>query len=76
VEVVVDQARDDGGAPDVDDPGGGAGELGDLLARAARDDAAAGDRERFDDGEVAVDGEDLAARDDGVDVLLGECCWK
>ena len=43
-----------------------------LRARAARDDATVVDRERFDDAEVRVDGQDLAVRDDGVDVLLRE----
>ena len=45
----------------------------DLRARAARDDATVVDGERLDDAEVRVDGQDLAVRDDGVDVLLREC---
>ena len=72
VEVVVDEARDDGRARDVDDLGVGARIAGHLRARAPRDDAAVVDGQRLDDAEVRVDGQDLAVRDDGVDVLLRE----
>ena len=41
-----------------------------IFARAARDDAAVVDRDRFDDAEVRVDGEDFAVGDDCVDLSL------
>ena len=44
----------------------------DFPARAARHDAAVLDRQGLDDAEARVDGQDLAVRDDGVDVLLRE----
>ena len=72
VEVVVDEAGDHGGAGDVDDPGPGARVARDFLARAARHDAAVVDGQGLDDAEARVDGQDLAVRDDGVDVLLRE----
>jgi hypothetical protein len=72
VEVVVNEARDDGRAGDVDDLRAGARIARHLRARAARDDPTVVDRERFDDAEVRVDGQDLAVCDDGVDLLLRE----
>ena len=69
VEVVVDEAGDDGGAGDVDDLRVRTRVARDLRARAACDDAAVVDGQRLDDAEVRVDGQDLAVRDDGVDVL-------
>ncbi len=57
---------------DVDDFRRGAHVAGHLRARAARDDTTVVDRERFDDAEVRVDGQDLAVRDDRVDILLRE----
>ena len=72
VGVVVDEARDDGRARDVDQLRVRARVPRHLRARAARDDAAVVDGERFDDAKIGVDGEDLAVRDDGVDVLLRE----
>ena len=72
VEVVVDEARDDRRSGDVDDPGGGARVFGDRLVASARDDATAGDCQCFDDAEVRIDRQNLAARDDGVGSLLRE----
>jgi hypothetical protein len=72
VEVIVDEPRHDGGAGEVDHVGCRPGVARDLGARAARDDAAFVDRERLDDCEVRVDGEDLAVREHGVDVRLRE----
>ena len=74
VEVVVDEARDDGGAGDVDHPRVRARVARDLRARAGGDDAAVGDGQRFDGAEGRVDGEDLAARDD-VRGLVSAACW-
>ncbi len=70
VEVIVDEARHDGRAGEIEHLGVGSGVARDCGARAARDDAAFVDRERFDDREVRVDGDDLAAREHGVDVGL------
>ena len=71
VEVVVDEARDDGGAGDVDDLRVRARVARDLRARAGGDDAAVVDGERLDGAEGRVDGEDLAVRDDRV----AAACW-
>ena len=68
--MVVDQTRDDGCALDVDDSRVGTRIARHLRARAARDDSAAVDRQRLDDAEVGVDGQDLTVRDYGIDWLL------
>ena len=71
VEVVVDEARHDGGAGQFDRLRAGPGAPRHLGTRAARDDAAVVDRERFDDREIRIDGDDLAVRDHRVDGLRG-----
>jgi hypothetical protein len=70
VEVVVDEARDDGCAGDVDHLCVRACVARDLCARAGCDDAAVGDGQRFDSAEGCIDGEDLAVRHDRVGGLL------
>ena len=72
VEVVVDEARDDRRSGDVDNPGRGTRVSGNRFVGSAGDDTAAGDGQCVDDAEVRVDGQDLAARDDGVGSLLRE----
>ena len=71
VEVVVDEARDDRGAGDVDHLGVLARVARDVRARAGCDDAAVGDGQRLDGAEGRVDGEDLAARER----IVSAACW-
>src|SRR5580692_10493143 len=68
--MIVDEAWDDGCTLDVDDFRVRTCVASQLRARAARDDTTIVDRERFDDTEVRVDGQNLAVRDDGVGLLL------
>ncbi len=70
VEMVVDQARDNGCALDVDDFRVRTDLARYLGTGAACDDAAVGDRECLDDTEVCVHGQDLAVGDHGVGWLL------
>ena len=74
VEVVVDEARDDGGAGDVDHPRVLARVARDVRARAGCDDAAVGDGQRLDGAEGGVDRQDLAARDYRVG-CVSAACW-
>ena len=70
--MVVDEARDDGCALDVDDLCVGTRITRHLGGRAACDDTTVVDCECFDDAEVRVDGQDLAVRDHRFDSLLGK----
>src|SRR5207253_2386226 len=70
LEMVIDEAGDDGCALDVDDLCVGTRIARHLGARAACDDTTVVDRECFNDAEGRVHGQDLAVRDDGVDFLL------
>src|SRR5262249_14379372 len=70
VEMVIDEARDDGCTLDVDDLGVWTCVPRHPGAFAACDDTASVDRERFHDAGVRIDGQDLAVRDHGVDFRL------
>jgi hypothetical protein len=70
MEVVVDQARDDGGARDIDYPGLRADVAGHLCVGAACDDATLIDGEGVDYAKVRIDRENPAVRDDRVGHLL------
>jgi len=64
--VVVDEPGDDCAAAEIDAPGQGPGERGNVAIAADGDDALTADRDRGDNRETVVHGDDLAVRKNDV----------
>ena len=66
MHVVVDEPGDDRAAAQIEAPGRGSGERGDVAVTPNGDNALAADRDRGGNREATVDGDDLAVRENDV----------